>query len=263
MIRRGAGGRQSAGKSEAFRMSLFSGLAQRQLEPEDMDDPGIDSHLLFGALRGLTTINFVSASARIVWSPIKRLARELKSDRLRVLDIATGAGDIPRALWNRSRRAGLTLEIQGLDISERSLAFAREKIPAGAPLTFSRLDALADSLPGDYDVVMCSLFLHHLTEQAAELLLRKMATAARHLILVNDLSRGRTGLLLAYLAGRLLSTSPVVRIDAVRSVRAAFTLTEAQSLVDRAGLTGATISRRWPCRYLLQWRKSITPRRAT
>jgi len=241
-------------------MSLLSGPAQRQLEPEDMDDPGLDSQLLFGALRGLTTINFLSASPRIVWSPIAQLARELKTDRLRVLDIATGAGDIPRALWKKSQRAGLRLEIHGLDISARSLAFAREKIPACAPLQFSQLDALTEPLPADYDVIMCSLFLHHLTEQSVVLLLQKMSKAARHLVLVNDLRRGRDGLLLAHLAGRFLSTSPVVRIDAVRSVRAAFTLAEAQALAAKAGLAGATISRCWPCRYLLQWRqKTITP----
>jgi SAM-dependent methyltransferase len=244
-------------------MSLLSGLAQRQLEPEDMDDPRLDSPLLLGALRGLTTINFLSASARIVWSPIARLAGELKTDRLRVLDIATGAGDIPRALWKKSQRAGLRVEIHGLDISERSLAFAREKIPAGAPLQFSQLDALAEPLPAEYDVIMCSLFLHHLTEESAVLLLQKMAAAARHIVLVNDLRRGRDGLLLAHLAGRFLSTSPVVRIDAVRSVRAAFTLGEAQTLAAKASLVGATISRRWPCRYLLQWRrKMVMPPRA-
>jgi len=232
-----------------------SSVVQRQLEPEDMDDPGIDSQLLLGALRGLTTINFVSASARIVWSPIARLARALKTDRLRALDIATGAGDIPRALWKRAERAGLKLEIHGVDISERSLTYARERMPAGASLTFSRLNALAEPLPSDYDVVMCSLFLHHLAEDSAVVLLRKMAAATRRLVLVNDLRRGRDGLLLAYLAGRLLSTSPVVRVDAVRSVRAAFTLPEAQSLAVKAGLAGATVSRRWPCRYLLEWRR--------
>jgi len=134
MIRRRNYGRQSAGKLEALTMSLFPALAQRQLDPEDMDDPGLDSQLLLGALRGLTTINFMSASAGIVWSPIVRLARELKADRLRVLDIATGAGDVPRTLWKKSRRSGLALEIHGLDISERSLAFARERAPADAPL---------------------------------------------------------------------------------------------------------------------------------
>src|SRR5262249_54752295 len=101
-------------------------LAQRRREPEDMDDPALATERLHGALTGLERINFVSASARVVWSPIARLARELKTDRLRVLDVATGAGDIPRAIWRRAQRAGMKLEILGIDISRRSVDLARE-----------------------------------------------------------------------------------------------------------------------------------------
>ena len=57
------------------------------------------------------------------------------------------------------------------------------------------------------------------------------------------------------MAGHLLTRSPVVRVDAVRSVRAAFTMAEVQAMSLVAGLNGATISRRWPCRYLLAWRR--------
>ena len=81
-------------------------LAQRQLEPEDMDDPAIATERLHGALTGLTRINFVSNSAGIVWSPIARLARKLNVDRLRVLDIATGAGDVPRACGDKHGEPG-------------------------------------------------------------------------------------------------------------------------------------------------------------
>ena len=65
--------------------------------------------------------------------------------------------------------------------------------------------------------------------------------AARQLVLINDLSRCGTGLLLAHLAGRLLTTSDVVRIDGPLSVRAAFTPAEAAQLAARAGLAGATV----------------------
>jgi hypothetical protein len=102
---------------------------------------------------------------------------------------------------------------------------------------------------------MCSLFLHHLADDEAKDLLTRMAAAARHLLLVNDLERSTRGLLLAYLGTRLLSRSPVVHVDGLRSVRAAFTRTEVRALAERAGLNGAEVSPRWPCRYLLTWRR--------
>src|SRR3954467_13806277 len=95
-------------------------LSHRQLEPEEMDDPAIATERLHGALSGLRRLNFVSASARIVWPPIANLARSSKPAPLRVLDIATGAGDIPIALWQRAKRAGVNLEIHGIDINPRS-----------------------------------------------------------------------------------------------------------------------------------------------
>src|SRR5687767_6134812 len=102
-------------------------LRQRVMEPEDIDDPALEKEQLFGALRGLTRINFLSASASHVWGPMLRLARELKLDRLRILDVATGGGDIPLALWRKAKQAGLRLEILGVDISERALEFAQRQ----------------------------------------------------------------------------------------------------------------------------------------
>ena len=235
-----------------------SNLHERILEPEDIDDPSLEKEQLFGALRGLTTINFLSASAGSVWQPMVRLSRELKLDRLRILDVATGGGDIPRALWRKGKRAGLRLEILGVDISERALEFAaRQCGDCGNDVRFEQRDILRDGMPEGFDVIVSSLFLHHLSTDQAGQLLAAAAMATRHLVLINDLRRGRYGLTLAYFAGHILSSSPVVRVDAIRSVRAAFTMQEALTMAERAGMKGTTVRRRWPARYLLQWRKEL------
>jgi 2-polyprenyl-3-methyl-5-hydroxy-6-metoxy-1,4-benzoquinol methylase len=234
-------------------MSLID-LRSRVLEPEEMDDPALATEHLHGALQGLSRLNLVSDSARIVWSPIRRLVKTLNTTRLRVLDVATGAGDVPIALWRRAARAGVSLEIHGIDFSSRSVEFAREKAKrAGAAITFECRNALTDDLPTDFDVVMCSLFLHHLTTEDAISLLRRMAVATQQLELVNDLRRGAYGFALAYAASRLLTRCQVVHVDALRSVRAAFTPNELAQMANEAGLSGATVGRRWPARMLLEW----------
>lgn len=225
----------------------------RRREPEVMDQPDLDEQRHVEALRGLARINVVSASAGILWPAIAKLARASMPAPLRVLDIATGAGDVPIRLARRARRAGLPMSISGCDISPTAIAFATERARAAdAPVRFFRLDLFAEPIPEPVDVVTCSLFLHHLDEPKAELLLRKMAASAR-CVLVNDLARSRRGLWLAHAATRLLSRSPVVRIDGPRSVVAAYTPAEALELARRAGMQNATVSRRWPCRYLLSW----------
>src|SRR5262249_57994684 len=98
-----------------------------------------------------------------------------------------------------------------------------------------------------------ALVSHHLDGDQAVVLLRSLANLGTQLVLINDLDRSRTGLFLAHLAGRVLTRSPVVRIDGPLSVRAAFKPEEALALAEKAGLHGATVRRCWPCRWLLSW----------
>ena len=236
---------------------FLSRLRRRHLQPEWMDQPDLDEARHRQALRGLERINRLSGSTRILWPPLAALARRLAPRPARVLDVASGGGDVLRGLRKRARRAGLALELAGCDVSPTALAHARARAEeAHAELHFFQHDALRDPLPAGYDAIISSLFLHHLTEPQAVRLLRSMADAAGSLVLVNDLRRGRAGYLLAYAGTRLLSRSEVVHVDGPRSVEGAFTIAEARELAADAGLTGATIERRWPCRFLLTWQRS-------
>jgi SAM-dependent methyltransferase len=227
----------------------------RHLQPEIMDQPGLDRRRHVQALRGLERINFWSRSARILWPPLAALAGERRERPLRVLDLATGAGDVPLRLERLARRSGVPLEIEGCDVSPAAVEHARRRAAeAGLSARFFLQDVLTGPLPDGYDALVSSLFLHHLAEEQATDLLRRMAAAGR-LVLINDLLRSRAGWLLAYLGTRLLSRSDVVHVDGVRSVEGAFRLSEARDLAERAGLHGALVERRWPCRFLLRWRR--------
>jgi SAM-dependent methyltransferase len=231
-------------------------LRQRRRLPEIMDQPGLHPARHALALRALARINFWSGSAGILWPPLADLARRSPGGPLRVLDLACGAGDVPIRLWHKARRAGLPLQIEGRDVSPVAVEHARQRAAkARADVYFAILDVLHEPLPTGYDAVTCSLFLHHLDEEQACVLLRKMASAAGRLVLVNDLARSLTGLALAHVGGRLLTRSDVVHVDGPRSVAAAFTPAEARGLAEQAGLAGATVVRRWPCRWLLTWER--------
>jgi SAM-dependent methyltransferase len=235
-------------------MPLLDKLRQRCRQPEIMDQPDLDRARHFRALRGLERINFWSNSAGILWPALEHLARLTSPRPLRVLDVASGGGDVATGIWHRARRRGLALAIDGCDLSPDAVLYARERAArVGADVGFFTHDALAGPLPDGYHVHFCSLFLHHLDDDQAVDLLRRMSRSAARLVLINDLVRSPTGLLLAHVAVRLLTTSPVVHVDGPRSVEAAFTLGEARSLAERAGLHGARVGRRWPCRFLLQW----------
>ena len=230
-------------------------LNHRHLEPEVMDRPDLDPGQHVRALRGLARINRFSASDRILWAPLRRLALDAGRP-LRVLDVATGGGDVPIRLWQRATRAGLPIELHGADLSLTAVDHARANARrAGAAVEFFRLDVLHEAPPTGFDAITTSLFLHHLTDDEAVALLRALGAAAGRAVLVNDLVRSRFGYLLARVGTHLLSRSPVVHIDGPRSVAAAFTVAEARALADRAGLIGATFTRHWPARFRMEWRR--------
>lgn len=237
-------------------MSLVS-LKARHREPEWMDQPDIEAGLHHHALAALRRLNRISRTANSLWRPIRRLAAERAEGPLRILDLASGGGDVARGLAKQAARTKLAVQVDGCDISPLAVRHAQERAEREG-LTHVRFfahDVVRDDLPDGYDAVICSLFLHHLAEDDAVRVMKKMAVAARSLVLIDDLRRSPQGYALVWLGCRLLTRSPVVHVDGPLSVRAAFTLDEAAHLAEQAGLAGYRLSKHWPQRFLLSWRK--------
>jgi SAM-dependent methyltransferase len=234
-------------------------LSRRDRRPEVMDQPDLDPDRHRQALNALRRINVLSACAATLYGPLRQLQADLGAAKLRVLDVASGGGDVAVRLWRRAAEAGLDWRVAGCDVSPVAVGHAREyAFREAAPVHFFQLDALRQPIEGAYDAVVCSLFLHHLDDDDAVALLRAMARVnddGSRLVLVNDLDRSLVGLWAAYVGSRLLTTSTVVHTDGPLSVRAAFTPAEAVELARRAGLANATVRRCWPWRWQLTWRR--------
>jgi 2-polyprenyl-3-methyl-5-hydroxy-6-metoxy-1,4-benzoquinol methylase len=228
----------------------------RHQEPELMDDPNLDPILHREALRGLARLNELSGSASAMLRSIEKLGRSLNSRRIKILDIATGRGDIPLSVWKTAQECGLDLQIDGCDVSPLAVEEANlQAQQLGSPSKFFILDALNEDLPAGYDIVTNSLFLHHLTTLQAKGFLRNMKKAATHYVIVNDLVRSYINLLTVFIGSRFVTPSPVVHSDGVASVKAAYTIAELKELAQQAELEDATVKPHFPCRMILTWRK--------
>ena len=231
-------------------------LRERILVPERMDAPDLPEREHNLALRGLARLNRLSGADFMLWRFLApKLATVPKGGVLRILDVATGSGDLPIQLSQRARHRfpNITIQWAACDVSEHALETATQRAHAtGLKLQTHRLDVTADPLP-ENDVTICSLFLHHLESSQVVGLLARMATSATTGIVISDLRRTRTGLLLAHLAGRCFSRSPIVHFDAPASVRGAFTHLELADLAHHAGLQGSQMARVFPERMILDW----------
>ena len=229
-------------------------IQHRTMRPELMDEPGLEEQAHRAALRGLVRVNMLSLTARSLWKPIRRLAVRHSPKPIRVLDVACGGGDVAIRLARTAKRYKLPVVIDGCDISKTALNVARERSEsAQLACRFFQFDVLNDPWPDDYDVIMMSLFLHHLPTDSVVNVLKSTARSSRQLVLINDLVRNRMGYLLARYAGYFLSRSPIVHQDGPVSVAGAFTRKEVCELAGQAGMHGATVKGIWPARLLLEW----------
>jgi 2-polyprenyl-3-methyl-5-hydroxy-6-metoxy-1,4-benzoquinol methylase len=231
-------------------------MLTRKREPELMDDPQLNSGSHAEALRGLEALNLISTSADLLWAPIKKLSLETNRT-LRVLDLATGSGDILRGLRKKARQDNLSLQLVGTDISKTAIEIAEaEARKVDAQISFMQLDVINEALPQRFDVIATSLFTHHLDPPEVVQLLKKMSEAASEMVIINDLVRSEISYALVWLASRLFTRSQIVRFDAPVSVRASYTIKEMQEMALEAGLTGCSVTFAFPCRMLLVWRRT-------
>lgn len=235
----------------------MSFLDTRDRQPELMDDPGLETRLHRQALDGLRRVHAISGTVSTLWQSIRQLAAETPTAPLRVLDVACGGGDIAIALAKRARRAGVALEVSGCDLSRTALDVAVGRAAAeNTDVHFFQADVLSVPLPEGYDVVCCSLFLHHLNDEDAVRLMALMKQAAGRSVLISDLIRSRLGYVLTWCGLRLLTRSRICHVDGPLSVRAAFSVDEVRQLADQAELHNVTLTRHWPQRFLMQWNRS-------
>ena len=187
----------------------------RSLEPERMDVETPPPDLVERSYRFLSWINRYLGGVRATKLAFREFAAGWKpGERIRVLDVAGGTGDIPSALEEWDSR----LEFTGLDLRAD---------PSGRVAV--RADALR--LPfkdGAFDYVTTSLFLHHLDDEAAPAAIREFVRVARRGIVMNDLIRRAR--LYAWTRAFTLFANEYVRHDGPLSVRKSFTIRELRAL---------------------------------
>lgn len=217
----------------------------RFVSDELMDDLSLDAGVLRQALRGLSRLNVIGGSSRAVWPAIRSWANSQKLGELRILDIACGLGDVTTALATAARREGYRVAALGLDINPNTVALARERLGSNSPhIQFERFDALTQALPAGFNVIVCSLFLHHLKTKDAATLIRRMNTASSGIWIVNDLVRHPLSYGIVWVGTHLFSRSQIVRSDGLASVRAAFRASEIRTLLQEAGIEDYRITRK-------------------
>jgi ubiquinone/menaquinone biosynthesis C-methylase UbiE len=159
-------------------------------------------------------------------------------DSVSVLDLCTGSGDIPRSIVDWSRAQQAIVRVHAVDFQPSTLSIAEAKSVLYPEITFEAADVIRFTPAQPFDIVICSLALHHFAFPDAVGLLQRIHRFARRGVLVADLARSDLGIVGIYLLTSLLIRHPMNKFDARLSMRRAFSFRELAATAVTAGWSG-------------------------
>jgi 2-polyprenyl-3-methyl-5-hydroxy-6-metoxy-1,4-benzoquinol methylase len=201
------------------------------LEMMDRDQP--PSVELERDLERIRQLNRWFGSYRLVLSFIRNWIKP--TDKLRVVDLATGSGDIPRLIVDYARKINATVEIDAVDRQPATLEIARRLSADYPEISYQEANVLEWNSVEAYDIALCTLALHHFSNEDAVRLLRRCCQISRRFVLVSDLRRNFSLVAGVYLLTALIFREPMTRYDARLSTIRAFSFSEMGDLAVRAG----------------------------
>ena len=175
---------------------------------------------------------------------LPRLLDQIPRDQpAEILDLATGGGDIPRAIARWAAATDRPLRLTVTDLSPQILAEARRTLGEIPTVTFVHCDARAVPFPdGSFDVVLCSLALHHFAPAEAVQVLREMDRLSRSGFILNDIRRCLAGYVAAWATSRVATRNRLTRHDMPLSVLRAYTPDELRALLRQADIHDASVT---------------------
>lgn len=182
-------------------------------------------------------VNRFLGGTRVILTHLRQLSRRWPKGRLiRILDVATGASDIPQAIADWARKKGYRLCMVALDINPQVLTFASREIAGYPEITLIRASVFALPFrPASFDYVISSMFFHHLSEDEVVRVLQIFDRQALRGIIVNDLLRRlRSYCWIRLFAG--LTRNEMFRHDAPLSVLRGYRRLEVEHLIRKSGL---------------------------
>jgi 2-polyprenyl-3-methyl-5-hydroxy-6-metoxy-1,4-benzoquinol methylase len=233
-----------------------SSFTRRTVTAERMDDPSASHEEIAEALRFIRLVNRRLGGTRAALGELVRWSGAWNSSThqpIRILDVGTGSADIPLAIVQWARAAGHHVHITAVDLHPVTVELAREHV-AGVPeidvVQANALQLTDRFAPGTFHCAHAGMFLHHLDDVQVLTVLRMMDrltapfgsgaagsqpnAAASGGVIWNDLLRnwaGRVGVRLA-----CIGVPAIVKHDAIVSVEAGFTRSEALDIARRVGL---------------------------
>jgi SAM-dependent methyltransferase len=156
---------------------------------------------------------------------------------LRILDIGCGRGDLLRRIEQWAGTRGIPVKLMGCDLNPDAIAIAEEAGPRTSNVEWVAADVFGLNGRAETDLLVSSLFTHHLNERDVVRFLRWMEERAQMGWFINDLSRAPIPYWLIKAFTRVAGLHRFVQHDAPVSFRRAFVADDWRRMCTAAGLS--------------------------
>jgi SAM-dependent methyltransferase len=188
---------------------------------ELMDEP-CGREDLRSCLRDLERLNRWFLGYRPVLRWLDSLDLRRAGRPLHVLDVGCGFGDGLRRIERWARQSGVEVELTGCDINPDAAAIAADATPKTSQIEWIAADIFSYDSRKPIDIVISSLFTHHLKEDEIVRFLRWMEATTHVGWFINDLSRAPAPYRLLKVFSRVAGLHPFVQHDGPVSIARAF-----------------------------------------
>lgn len=224
----------------------------RSHTPELMDDPNVPEDQLRLALKDIALVNKYLGGNAITIKALEELISLNPNKKVwRVIDFGCGDGEVLRQIATYFKNHSKEIQFLGVDINQKSIDRARIKSSEFTNLKFRTeniLDIKGDAL--DCDVILCTLTMHHFSDEEILVFLKRFKKLAALAIIINDLHRSKIAYRLFQLFSGIFMKSKIAKHDGRISIARAFKKEELETYSKELAGTKSTIQWRWAFRYL-------------
>jgi len=221
-----------------------------------MDDLTTGGAELREALQHLRRLNRIFGAASPTLYGVQRIWLEAgKPEKLSILDIGSGSGDVNRHLLRWAAEQEIDMQITLTDITEEACAEARLLFQDESRIQVQQGDLF--ELPASCaDVVTGTQFLHHFSADELPKVVGSMLRASRLGVVINDIHRHWIAWTAVWLMAHMISTNRYIRNDGPLSVAKGFRSEDWRNLKNTLGIPDMSYSWRPLFRYAVMVRKS-------
>ena len=231
-------------------MSFLVDTSHRSSEMEIMDDFTMEGALFRDTLDKLEIINRFLGGNSVTINGLKNLLKnQSKNKTITIVDLGCGNGDILRDVAKFGRKNNYSFNLIGIDANLAATEYAKELSKEYSELSFKTIDILSEDFKKQsYDVVLCTLFLHHFKNEELISFLKTTTNKATIGVVVNDLHRHKLAYYLFKLIGFFIKNK-MVRQDGLTSVLRAFKREDLENIAKEIKVH-FSIQWKWAFRYL-------------